>query len=163
MADYDLGAWALAKLEATTAVTGLVIGGATMILEAGDVTAKALADAQETRREAVIAEAEEEEPPEISASEKVLAIVVQDTGESMFSASCAVFVYDRYGYANIRVVREAVIAALVNCPAVLVRDALVNQVRYNERTGHVIDTEFDLDFERINFNGALITERDCYT
>ena len=145
----DLGAWALARLKATAAVTDLVIGGAARVLEAGDVTAEALAEAQKTRRET-------EQTP------KVLAVAVQDLGEEEFAARCAVFVYDRYGYENIRVVREAIITALVNQPALLVRDALVNAVAYAGRSGHAIDVDFDLDLERINFSGALVVERDCY-
>lgn len=152
MAIYaDLGAWALATLQATPAVTALVMSldGTAQILEAGDVTASALAKVQEARR--------------ISGqTTRVLTIVVQDLGEEDFTTRCAVFVYDRYGYANIRTVREAIIAALVNQPALLVRDAMVNAVQYDGRSGHAIDTEFDLDIERINFSGALVVERDCY-
>jgi len=78
-------------------------------------------------------------------------------------ARFAVFVYDRYGYTNIRTVREAIISALVNEPAVLVRGALVIGVQYEGRSGHAIDVDFDLDLERIEFSGALVVERDCYT
>ncbi|HNT74398.1 MAG TPA: hypothetical protein PKH77_05195 [Anaerolineae bacterium] len=143
----DLGAWALAKLRATPAVTALVMDS--LVLEAGDLTAEALTAAQETRRKA-------------GATGKALAVVVQDTGEEAFTASCAVFIYDRYGYANIRNVREAVISALVNFPALLVRDACINQVKYAGRSGHAIDRLLDLDLERVDFSGALITERDFY-
>lgn len=151
MADIyaDLGAWALARLKAATAVTTLVVGGAANVLEAGDLTSETLTAAQETRRAA-------------AATTKVLAVVVQDLGEKNFTASCAVFIYDRYGYANIRTIREAIIAALVNKPALLVRDACVNQVAYAGRSGHAIDVQFDLDLERVDFNGALIAERDIY-
>lgn len=151
MADMyaDLGAWALARLKAAAPVTNLVVGGAANVLEAGDLTSETLSAAQETRRAA-------------GATGKVLAVVVQDLGEKSFTASCAVFVYDRYGYANIRTIREAIIAALVNQPALLVRDACVNQVAYAGRSGHAIDVQFDLDLERVDFNGALIAERDKY-
>ncbi|HET19255.1 MAG TPA: hypothetical protein ENO16_01415 [Chromatiales bacterium] len=150
MADVyaDLGAWALAKLRATPAVTNLVMDD--LLLEAGDLTAEALTEAQETRREA-------------GETDRVLAVVVQDTGEQELVASCAVFIYDRYGYATIRTVREAVITALVNRPALLVRDACVNQVKYAGRSGHAIDRLLDLDFERVNFSGAIIAERDIYS
>jgi len=145
----DLGAWALAKLKATATVTALVVNGAALVLEAGDVTAAALDAAQETRREN-------------GQTTRVLSVVVQDFGERNLVASCAVFVYDRYGYANIRVVREAIITALVNCPVILARDALVNQVRYAGRSGHAIDAQFDLDLERIAFSGEIVTENDYY-
>lgn len=147
----DLSAWALARLRATAAVTDLVMvnDGVVQVLEAGDVTAEALAEAQKTRRAT-------------AQTAKVLAVAVQDLGEEEFVARCAVFVYDRYGYANIRVVREAVIAALVNQPALLVRGAMVNAVAYAGRSGHAIDVDFDLDLERINFSGALVVERDWY-
>lgn len=147
----DLGAWALATLQAATTVTALVMArsGVAQILEAGDVTATTLAEVQETRRVA-------------GQTGRVLTIVVQDLGEDDFTARCAVFVYDRYGYTNIRTAREAIIAALVNQPAQLARDALVIGVQYAGRSGHAIDVDFDLDLERINFSGALVTERDCY-
>lgn len=151
MADVyqDLGAWALARLKATAPVTSLVVEGAVNVLEAGDLTAETLTAAQEARRAS-------------GATGQVLAVVVQDLGEKDFTASCAIFVYDRYGYANIRTVREAIITALVNQPALLVRDAWINQVKYAGRSGHAIDVQFDLDLERVDFSGALIAERDIY-
>jgi len=146
----DLGAWALAKLKAASTVTALVMGGALQILEAGDITAAALEQVQIERRET-------------AKTSKVLAVAVQDLGEENTVARFAVFVYDRYGYTNIRTVREAIISALVNEPAVLVRGALVIGVQYEGRSGHAIDVDFDLDLERIEFSGALVVERDCYT
>lgn len=157
MTEYaDLGAWVLATLRADESVTALVVDKfilldsvARGIIEAGDVTAEHLNAAQDERRKNAEAE-------------RVLAIVVQDLGEEDFTAQCAVFVYDRYGYTNIRAAREAIIDALVNKPAQLARGALVSEVKFAGRTGHAIDVQFDLDIERITFSGALIVERDCY-
>lgn len=151
MADVyaDLGAWVLAKLRATAAVTALVMGGSAGIIEAGDLTAEALTAAQESRRET-------------AATSKVLAVVVMDTGERDFTATCRIFIYDRYGYTNIRTVREVVITALVNCPVRLLRNACINQVKYAGRSGHAISQPFDLDLEALDFSGSLIVERDIY-
>ena len=152
----DLGLWALATLRANTTVIARVMDQFVFrdvlvrgILEAGDITAEHLSAAQDERRRT-------------GAVDKALAIVVQDLGEEGFTAQCAVFVYDRYGYANIRAAREAVIAALINLPARLARGALISEVRFAGRTGHAIDVQFDLDIERITFSGPLIVERDCY-
>ena len=157
MTEYaDLGAWALATLRADANVAAAVIDKfilrdvvARGIIEAGDVTAEHLSVAQDERRKE-------------GQTEKVLAIVVQDLGEENFTAQCAVFIYDRYGYANIRAARAVIIDALVNLPAQLARGALVNAVEFAGRSGHAIDVQFDLDIERITFSGALIVERDCY-
>ena len=157
MTEYaDLGAWALAMLRADENVTALVVDKfilrdaiARGIIEAGDVTSEHINVAQEERRHNAL-------------PGRVLAIVVQDLGEEAFTAQCAVFIYDRYGYTNIRAVREVIIDALVNQPARLARGALVNAVQFAGRSGHAIDVQFDLDIERITFSGALIVERDCY-
>ena len=144
----DLGLWALATLRATPLVVACV-ENANAILEAGDVTSERINAAQEARREN-------------KRTHQVLAIVVQDLGEEDFVAQCAVFVYDRYGYSNIRAARVAIIDALVNQPARLAREALVNAVQFTSRSGHAIDVQFDLDIERIIFSGPLVVERDCY-
>lgn len=153
----DLGAWALATLRADANVTAVVVDQFLLrdvvvrgIIEAGDVTSEHLSVAQEERRKADYL------------PQRVLAIVVQDLGEEEFTAQCAVFIYDRYGYTNIRVAREVIIDALVNRPATLARGALVSEVKFAGRTGHAIDVQFDLDIERITFSGALVVERDCY-
>lgn len=152
----DLGLWVAATLRANASVTALVVDNFVLhnqvvrgIIEAGDITAEHLTAAQGERRR-------------LGQTERVLAIVVQDLGEDDFTAQCAVFVYDRYGYGNIRAAREAIIAALVNLPAQLARGALISAVKFAGRSGHAIDVQFDLDIERITFSGALIVERDCY-
>jgi len=150
MTEYpDLGAWALARLLATTSVTDLVMPG--MVMEAGLLLAPDINTAQDTRRES-------------ANPDRILALIVLDTGEQNLVATCSVVAYDRYGYANIRVVREAVINALINCPARLPRDAFVSEVRYAGRTGHgfALDPKVDMDFERIDFSGRIITEQDIY-
>lgn len=147
----DLGEWALETLKATTAVTDLVFAGDAAVLESGELSAKLLEQWQKERRDAV-------------ETSKVLAILVMDTGDRKVDkdrqVSCSVFIYDRGGsYDNIRMLREAVLLALLGQPVTLPRDAYVVAVRYDERTGHAIDETFDLDFERVDFYGplALIT------
>jgi len=151
----DLASWALAILRDTDAVCDLVVGGADGILETGQLSAQALQAAQVTRRE------DEEE------AGKVLAVLVWDRGEGgdvrAREATCSVLAYDRgKGYANIRTVREAVIAALVGQNAVLARGAMVVKVRYDGRSGHQTLDEFDLDAERIDFTGPILAEQDEY-
>ena len=153
MATYkDLGEWALATLKATAAVTDLVYAGASAVLESGDVSNTDLEGWQKARRDA-------------GQTSKVLAVFIMDTGETQArTSSCYVFIYDRGStYANIRTVREAVIETLKGEPVSLVRSSFVVSVDYQSRTGHAIDRDFDLDFERIVFSGpVLATEPDQY-
>lgn len=147
MAVYDdLALWALALLKAETDVTDLVVGGAAGVVESGDLAAEDLQDAQVTRRES-------------GETTKVLAILVMDTGEtggvSGKTASCSIYVYDRGGYGNIRPAREAVITALVNQPVSLARGAYIVQVKVAARSGHGKFEQFNLDYERVDFRGAL--------
>ena len=148
----DLGEWALYTLKNTAAVTALVYAGADAIVESGDVSNADLEAWQAARRNAGI-------------TNKVLAVFVMDTGESDSRiASCMVFVYDRgASYANIRATREAVISALVGQPVALPRDAYIVSVDYSARTGHAIDQDFDLDFERVLFSANVLgREPDLY-
>ncbi len=153
MAIYsDMGEWALATLKAAASVTALVFSGASAVLESGDVSNVDLENWQKKRREA-------------GQTTKVLAVFVMDTGETdARKSSCYVFVYDRGSkYTNIRAVRDAVIDALVGQPVSLVRSAYVVSVEKQSRTGHAIDRNFDLDFERIVFSGQVIAlEPDEY-
>jgi hypothetical protein len=147
MAVYDdLALWALALLKANEDVTGLVVAGAAGIMESGNLAAEALQDAQVTRRET-------------GEADKVLAIVVVDTGEkgrvSSKTTSCGIYVCDRGGYGNIRAAREAVIIALLNQPVSLARSAMSVDVQYAARSGHMRNVEFNLDYERVDFSGDL--------
>lgn len=145
----DLGAWALAKLQATTDVTDLVMPG--MLMEAGELQTEDINAAQAARRES-------------EETSRVLAVVVIDTGQEQETASFAVLIYDRYGYTNIRQAREAIIDALVNCPAHLSRDATISEVKFSSRTGFgfALDPRVDMDFERVDFIGRIYTETDTY-
>jgi hypothetical protein len=153
-ASKDFGEWALATLKAASSVTDLLIGGADAVYETGELNAPALTEAQRTRRET-------------AQNSKALAVLVWDRGEEDKGdarvAYCSVYVYDRgAGYVNVRVVREAVILALVNQNVLLERDAIINTVRYAGRTGHQRIDEFELDVERVDFTGALVGEMDIY-
>ena len=142
----DLGAWALATLRANESVTALITDGAAGVVESGELSSKDLQDAQASRRES-------------GETGKVLAVLVMDTGEAGRTdrvAACSVFVYDRgRGYGSIRAVREAAIDALANQPVSLTRDAFIVRVRYAGRTGHQRFEQFDLDYERVDFEGPL--------
>ena len=142
----DLAAFVLAKLQATSAVTDLVVNGAVGILDAGELTGAILNAAEKTRQ--------------ASKAAQVLTMVVVDAGETgaegRKTATASVFIYDRQrGYSNIRLVREAVITALVNQGMALVRSAYIRQVFYASRTGFVQFEDFDLDYEGVALSGLL--------
>lgn len=156
MAEYpDLATWALEKLQATAAVTDLVVGGAASIAATGKLTARLLDTNQAARRDSA-------DP------DRVLAIIVWDRGEGRGrgggrSVLCSVFLHDRgAAYANIQAVREVVISALIDHPVLFARDAQTVATKYVARTGHQRFDEFDLDFERIDFEGPLVAEFDSY-
>ena len=147
MAVYDdLALWALALLRAATDVTDLVIEGASGIVESGDLSGEDLQAAQLARRET-------------DETDRVLAILVMDTGEtggvSGKTASCSIYIYDRGGYSNIRAAREAVIIGLLNQPVSLARGAYIVQIQHAARSGHGKFEEFNLDFERVDFRGLI--------
>ena len=146
----DLGEWATATLKTASAVTVLVVAGAAGIMESGDLTSQDLEAAQKTRLDAN--------------GTKVLAVLVMDTGETNGQASCSVFVYDRgQGYTHIRAAREAVIATLLDGAVVLARNAHIVQVLYRGRTGHAVFEDFSLEYERVDFIGPLVIDKDIYT
>lgn len=152
----DLAAWAVATLQATSAVTTLVVDGASGIVESGELEPQQVQAAQTKRRNIP--------PPAPGApavQSPVLAIVAQDLGEEERGGkrwtTVAVMLYDRgQGYSNIRAAREAVLAALINQPVRLPRWAGVVQVQYLERSGHMRFAESDLDFEQIIMGGPLV-------
>jgi len=122
-----------------------VVGGADGIIESGNVDPQALDDAQRARRD--------------SGNDQVLTVIVMDTGErggtGEREGSFSVYVCDRGGYGRIRAARDAVLAALASRPVQLTRGRHVVMVRYLARTGHERFTEYNLDYERIDFEGAL--------
>lgn len=147
MAIYnDLAQWALAALQADANVTALVVNGAVGVVESGEIDPKVLEDAQRTRRSE-------------GWTTRVLTVFVMDTGErgspGNRTTSCSVYVCDRAGYGRIRLVREAVLTALLDLPISLVRDAHIVKVHYAKRSGHQKFDEYNLDFERIDFEGPL--------
>ena len=151
MATYsDLGQWALATLKANVALLALVVDGADGVFESGKLIGRDLELAQKTRLD--------------SSGAEVLAIQTIDTGEHALIATCSVFICDRgQGYASTRTAREAVISALINQPVVLARGAHIVQVQYVGRTGHARYSDFDLYYERVDFEGALVVNNDIYT
>ncbi|NBD34399.1 MAG: hypothetical protein GVY30_00185 [Chloroflexi bacterium] len=145
----DLGAWAFARLQADTDVVASVMPD--MIFEAGDLRAEDINAAQAKRKREEL-------------TDRVLAIVVIDSGQDGQNCSFSVLIYDRYGYTNIRTARQAVIAALINCPAKLPRAATISEVKFTGRSGFgfSIDPKVDMDFERVDFEGRIFAETDTY-
>ena len=142
----DLGEKLLALLRVSAAVTGLVVGSSDSVLEAGYLTGELLNANELTRR--------------TNGTDKVLAVVVVDTGErgsiGSKTGSASVYLYDRQrGHDNIRPAREAIITALINQPVLLARDAYMVGIGVAGRTGFVQLEDFDLDYERVDFAGAL--------
>lgn len=150
MATYkDLAEWALATLSTNSSVVALVFDGATGVFESGQLSPRDLDTAEEARRGA-------------GENSKVLAVLAMDTGEGgapgvQRVARVRVFVFDRRkGYTNIRSMREAVIEALLNKSASLVREAYVVKLGYAGRSGHMELDSFELDYEQIDFVGPLV-------
>lgn len=148
----DLAEYALEVLKATSAVTDLVMNGATGIVESSDVTAQAITDAQTTRREA-------DNPA------KVLAIGVHDAGEKALDARrseqrVVIWLIDRErGFANIRPAMKAVYAALQGKSTALTsplegRTAAIT-IEMESRTGHLLDLAFDINLEVMTFKAII--------
>jgi len=151
MEEYrDLAEWALATLRSDGDVCSLVVGGASGVVESGEVDPKALELAQRTRRESETGGV---------VSSQVLAVFVMDTGEQSgngtWRGSCSVYVCDRGGYGRIRTARDTVLSALRGRPANLSRNRHVVMVQNPARRGHEKFTEYNLDYERIDFVGTL--------
>jgi hypothetical protein len=148
----DLGKWVWTTLKATTAITDLLVAGADAVLESGELSAKALAAWNKERLET----------PALQG--RALAVLVVDTGEQKkdneFTATCSIFIYDRGSaspYSSIRAMREAVLTALLDQNVLLPRGAVIVSTKYSGRTGHDVFVEFDLDFERVDLNGPIVT------
>lgn len=148
----DCAALALATLQATAAVTDLIMAGASGIFESGDLFMEDLAAVEESRRD--------DNTPTL-----LLAIVVQDSGmearnERESTQRVTVWLYDRQrGYANIRTVRKQVYSALQDLSSPLTDPAtgytaLVN-LMIASRTGHRHDHRMALDFESMRFEGLV--------
>ena len=144
---YDLAQWAIATLQANNDVVDLVVDREDGVLESGDLDPKLLEEAQRRRRDDNL-------------SGSVLSILVMDTGErgtaGKRTTRCSVYVCDRNGgYGRIRAAREAVLKALLDEPINLVRDTHIVKVWYVNRSGHQKFADFNLDYERIDFEGPL--------
>lgn len=153
----DLAEWALAELQSNSTVTDLVISAASGIIESGDLVMRWLEEQERVRTE-----------DDATLGTRVLAVEVMDTGEFSFEgvrfARCSIFVIDRgKGYSNIRATREAILEALLLKPVPLARDAFVKKLGHLGRSGHSIQESFDVDFDRVDFQGSIhAMEPDAY-
>lgn len=147
----DLAEWAMAMLCADTAgLLPCLVKGKDGVFQSGDLTPKAVDDAQAARKR--------------SEGSGALAVLVMDVGEDISQTSDAslwVFVYDRGGYDNIRAARDAVIACL-GWKSVCLNRGGTCLVRFVSRTGHEHFDKFDLDYERIEFRAAITAEETKY-
>lgn len=154
--NVDASSLVFSVLKAGTlgaAVRALLVDSANSVLEAGDMTAKILTDAETKRRNESI-------------TGKALALAVQDAGEDelqrdTFRQYVVVRVYDRFcGYRNIRAVREALKEDLFGFVGVLVpapgdtstdRRKGVLTLKFVGRTGHRYDLNFAVEYEAVSF------------
>lgn len=144
----DVAEYVLGHLKDTSAVTDLVMGGADGIFESGELDMKHLAAIEEERREN-------------STPTLLLAMVVQDAGETALDErrhrqQVSVWLYDRQrGYTDIRTVRKRVYLALRGRSQALTdpyvgRSAMI-QLLFQGRTGHRHEHRMAVDFETITF------------
>lgn len=142
----DASQFALETLQASSEFMALVTGGATNILESGDMLVEVLRVAEETRR--------------AESGSNVLGVSVQDAGETrlrgpLWTQTVVVRALDRLnGFNAIRSVRFAAIAVLNSASGVLDDGAIVS-MSYVQRTGHRVDRTYNVDFEAITFNATV--------
>ena len=133
----------------------LVQGGATNILESGDVTESVLAAAVVARRTA-------------NTLSKVLAVSVQDAGERPdkqiprhFFQFVVLRVLDRgRGYRNVREVRNELMRIMTITPfhanVLSTVDKGILTVDYDDRSGHQWDSTFAVDYEAISYSFRIV-------
>lgn len=147
----DIAQLVLETLKATSSFIALVTGGASNILETGDMLVDVLHDAEITRRSA--------------GGSAVLGVSVQDAGETrlrgpMRQQTVVVRGLDRLnGFGAIRAVRFAAISVLDRSQGILDDGAAV-MVTYTQRTGHMVDRTFGVDFEALTFVATVEVKED---
>lgn len=151
----DVTEYVLETLRAASAVTNLVVNGANGIFESGELDMDQLAENETTRRNA-------------ATPEKLLAIVVQDAGETAddemyHQQRVGIWLYDRQrAYTNIRAVRNQVYLALQRKSSAL-EDPCVGRTAmlgllFKSRTGHMHERRMAVDFETISFISPVMVE-----
>ena len=136
----------------------LIQGGATNVMESGDITPVILSAAVDARRTA-------------AALSKVLAIDVEDGGEEKQDVetrvgTVTVRIYDRAsGYRNIRTIREQLIHDVASdysdgLTAVDSKARGILQLEYIRRSGHRFDRTYDVDWEAISFRSFVTVQED---
>ena len=147
--------WLKTHAEATS-LRALVYGGATNVLEEGDIT-PAILDAAFTARHTA------------SQRNRVLAITVHDAGERNDLSSVTVRIYDRQeGYRNIRAWRDLFMSVwqeseegnIFQLVDVNGKGRGLLFLEYNGRTGHFKPKNFVCDMEAIALSGKLMVEDD---
>lgn len=147
----DLAQATLEVLKADSAFIALVTGGASNILESGDMLVTVLHDAEETRRAA--------------AGTGVLGVSIQDAGEMRYEGplwrqTVVVRALDRLnGFNAIRAVRFAAVDVLDRYSAILDNGAIV-MVSYEQRTGHRVDRTYGVDFEAMTFVATVEVKQE---
>jgi len=152
----------LKEANYASGVRSMLIGGASSILEAGDIDAGKLTSLERLR-----------ENTSGGLHDVALCISVQDAGEAptenqgIVEQSVIVRVYDRKrGYRNIREVRAALISLLRRKGASMNFGAglgvgLLSLSYSGERSGHRYDPSFAVEFESIVFQ-AIVKLEEVY-
>lgn len=153
--DASSGLFYWLKTHANAAsLRALVYGGATNILEEGDITPEILADAYNARHLA-------------GQRSKVLAVTVHDAGEKRGIHYVTLRIYDRHeGYRNIRAFRDLFASIWENeeennvfaLTSVNGKRRGILFLEIEGRTGHVRVKQFVCDLEGIALSGKMLVE-----
>ncbi len=145
--------WDYLKTNAAAATfRTMITSGAANVLEAGDLSIDILNAAMQTRRDA-------------SALSDILAVSVQDSGESLTQRRLirrqpiVVRLFDRgRGYRNIRTVRIELIRILDDVSGGITVGESVGtlELLYGGRSGNNWDRAFDVQYEGVVFNATVV-------
>ena len=158
--DTSIIIWDFLKTSTTaSALRAMVMGGASNVLEAGDVKESILTAAVDARRTA--------ETPN-----KALVISVQDAGErpdnrmgGHYNQYVIVRVFDRNrGYRNIRTLRDEIMRIMTvdsfNTNEMPGASRVILAVAYDDRTGHQWDSSFAVEYEAISFSFRVVKKEN---
>jgi len=144
-----------------TAIRAKVYGGATYILEAGDLTSSLLMTRLAARQAAAAAT-----PTVLN---QVLFITVHDAGEviqqDLYCQRVIVRIIDNdRGYRNIETTRNLILASFEDDALVLADIGTIGQgvisLVYRSRTGYLQNRDYNAQFEALSFEGLVEREND---